>query len=56
MQLQQLAAAFIVFKPKNNEAKFDTIYDYCSPHYTRRTKHYGSGSKAATAEEKELQP
>lgn len=54
MQLQQLAAAFIVFKPKNNEAKFDTIYDYSSPHYTRRTMHYGSGSKAATAEEKEL--
>lgn len=54
MQLQQLAAAFIVFKPKNNEAKFDTIYDYSSPHYTRRTKHNGSGSKAATAEEKEL--
>ena len=54
MQLQQLAAAFIVFKQKNNEAKFDTIYDYSSPHYTRRTMHYGSGSKAATAEEKEL--
>lgn len=56
MQLQQLAAAFIVFKLKKNEAKFDTIYDYCSPHYTRRTKRCGSGSKAATAEEKELQP
>ena len=26
MQLQQLAAAFIVFKLKNNEAKFDNIY------------------------------
>ena len=24
MQLQQLAAAFIVFKPKNNEAKYTT--------------------------------
>lgn len=54
MQLQQLAAAFIVFKQKNNEAKFDNIYGN-SPHdCTRRTKHYGSGSKAATAEEKEL--
>ena len=54
MQLQQLAAAFIVFKPKNNEAKIDNIYDYSSPHYTRRTKCYGSGSKAAKAEQKEL--
>ena len=54
MQLQQLAAAFIVFKSKSNEAKSDEIYDG-SPHdCTRRTMHYGSGSKAATAEEKEL--
>ena len=54
MQLQQLAAAFIVFKLKNNEAKFDTIYDYYTPHYTQRTKRYGSGSKAATKKQKEL--
>lgn len=54
MQLQQLAAAFIVFKSKSNEAKLDYIYDGCPTDVYRRTKRYGSGSKAATAEEKEL--
>ena len=54
MQLQQLAAAFIVFKTKSNEAKLDHIYDGCPTGAYRRTKCYGSGSKTAKAEEKEL--
>lgn len=54
MQLQQLAAAFIVFKTKSNEAKLDHIYDGCPTDVCRRTKCYGSGSKTAKAEEKEL--
>ena len=52
MQLQQLAAAFIVFK--NKRAKLDHIYDGCPTDVYRRTKCYGSGSKAAKAEQKEL--
>ena len=54
MQLQQLGAAFIVFKTKSNEAKLDHIYDGCPTDAYRRTKCYGSGSKTAKAEEKEL--